>query len=408
MSLISRLRPRFFKFRYRLAAATAIFVGVVVVMLWLAGRQSETRYLTAPVTRGTIQNLVTATGILQPRDYVDVGAQVSGQLHVLHVGVGSEVAGGDLLAEIDATVYSARVDATRAQLRFQRAQLQDREAQLKLAEIHHRRQLNLQREDATTIEEVEGAEAGLQSARAQIDSLLAQIDQIESTLRAEEANLEFARIHAPMNGTVVSITSRQGQTLNANQTAPTLLRIADLSIMTVQAQVSEADVGRLRPDMPVYFTTLGSQGRRWHSRLNRIEPTPEILNNVVLYNALFEVPNDDRQLMTQMTAEIFFVTAEARDVLLIPMAAVESLDAGPGKPPTRADTDATRYRVQVLGATGRPEERIITAGVSNRVRVEVLSGLREGDVVITGIAGDTAAQAARPQDGRRFGRGMRL
>src|SRR5690606_23152980 len=134
--------------------------------------------------------------------------------------------------------------------------------------------------------------------------------------------LDYANIYAPMDGTVVSIASRQGQTLNANQTAPTIMRIADLSTMTVQTQVSEADVGQLRVGMPVYFTTLGSQGRRWYSQVDRIQPTPEVLNNVVLYNALFDVPNEQRLLMTQMSTQVFFISSQAKDALLIPMSAL--------------------------------------------------------------------------------------
>src|SRR5690606_10797542 len=266
---------------------------LVVLVLWLLLRDKEeaVTHATAPVVRGNIENLVTATGTLQPREYVDVGAQVSGQLQILHVEVGSEVKEGDLLAQIDATVYLAKVDGTRAQLRNQRAQLVDNQAQLKLAEINFKRQKNLQKEDATTQESVELAEASLLSAQAQIEALQAQIEQIESSLRAEEANLEFARIYAPMAGTVVSITARQGQTLNTNQSAPTMMQIADLSTMPVQAQVSEADIGKLKREMSVYFTTLGGEGRRWYSKLDRIEPTPTVLNNVVLYNALFDVPN---------------------------------------------------------------------------------------------------------------------
>src|SRR5690606_29307336 len=162
---------------------------------------------------------------------------------------------------------------------------------------HYTRQQNLMAADATTKESLQQAEAALVSAQAQLEALKAQIDQTESSLRADEANLGYARIYAPMAGTVVSISARQGQTLNATQQAPTVLRIADLRTMTVQTQVSEADVTKLREGMPVYFTTLGSQGQRWYSTLRKIEPTPTVTNNVVLYNALFDVPNRNGQLM---------------------------------------------------------------------------------------------------------------
>lgn len=331
-------------------------------------------YTTEVVSRGDIENLVTATGTLQPRDYVDVGAQVSGQLKKLHVDVGSEVKAGDLLAEIDATVYAAKVDATRAQLRNQQAQLVDRQAQLKLAEIQFNREKNLFAEDATTNESLQTAEASVQSARAQLNALQAQIEQTQSTLKVEAANLNYAKIYAPMDGTVVSITSRQGQTLNTNQMAPTIMRVADLTTMTVQTQVSEADIGKLRKGMPVYFTTLGSQGRRWHSQLDRIQPTPEILNNVVLYNALFEVPNQNRMLMTQMSTQVFFIEAQAKDVLLVPMSA---LTFGPPR-------GAGRATVRVMDEDGKIEERRILVGVTNRVQAEVIDGLKAGEKVISG------------------------
>ena len=392
------------------------------------------------VTRGAIEDVVTATGTLQPREHVDVGAQVSGVLTRIHVEVGSEVSEGDLLVEIDPTVLQSRVDATHAQLRNQRAQLTDRESSLQLAQIQLRRQRNLIAEDATTEEAVQTAEATLRSALAQIDALKAQIDQTESNLRADEANLAYSRIFAPMSGTVVSITARQGQTINASQQAPTILRVADLSTMTVQAQVSEADVTRLRNGMDVYFTTLGNTGQRWSSALHKIEPTPTITNNVVLYNALFDVPNPDRRLMTQMTAQVFFVVARADDTLTVPMAALSGLTpprTGGGSggralqgggPPANGvavaagDAEAKRERggsadqqtgahgdfsdarqasVSVLRTDGRIEERSVLIGVTSRIAAQVLSGLEEGDRVLLGRRLPAAAARAAAGGGPR-------
>jgi macrolide-specific efflux system membrane fusion protein len=289
---------------------------------WGPGAKTESAYITATVQRGDIEDQVSATGSLQPRDYVDVGAQVSGQLRKIHVEVGSEVKEGDLLAEIDAETSMARVDASKAQLRSQQAQMAERELTLAKAERDLQRQKNLMVEEATTAETLQNAETAVKTARAQIQSLKASMEQLQASMRVEEANLKYTKIYAPMAGTVVSITARQGQTLNTNQSAPTLLRIADLSVMTVQTQVSEADVSKLRGGMPVYFTTLGGQGRRWYGELKKIEPTPTVTNNVVLYNALFEVPNNNRSLMTSMTAQVFFVVAEAKDVLMVPMSAL--------------------------------------------------------------------------------------
>ena len=402
---------------------------------WGPGAKTESTYITATIQRGDIEDQVAATGSLQPRDYVDVGAQVSGQLRKLHVEVGTEVKEGDLLAEIDAETSQARVDASRAQLRSQQAQMAERELALVKAERDLQRQKNLMAEEATTAETLQNAETAARTARTQINSLKAQMEQVQASMRVEEANLKYTKIYAPMAGTVVSITARQGQTLNTNQQAPTLLRIADLSVMTVQTQVSEADVSKLRQDMPVYFTTLGGQGRRWYGALKNIEPTPTVTNNVVLYNALFEVPNSNRSLMTQMTAQVFFVVAEARDVLMVPMSALTIQRAAPGgreafekmtpeererareqrrqareqgqgggapaaRPPTtpnaslkaaagpgaapRATRGPRQAKAKVLLADGTVEEREVTIGISNRVHAEVLSGLKEGDRVIAG------------------------
>ena len=260
--------------------------------------------LTVVVEQGDLLEQVTATGTLQPSGYVDVGAQVSGQLKVIHVEVGDTVTEDTLLAEIDPTVYVAQVDASRAQLRSQKAQLQDRKAQLTLAQIQYTRQRNLLAANATAKENVQSAEASQRSAQAQVAALTAQIAQTESSLRADEANLSYAKVVAPRDGTIVQIEARQGQTLNASQQSPTLMRIADLAVMTVEAKVSEADVSKLKPGMKVYFTTLGDAKQRWYSTLRKIEPTPEVENNVVLYKALFDIENPDGRLMSQMTTQV--------------------------------------------------------------------------------------------------------
>ncbi|MFO6418920.1 efflux RND transporter periplasmic adaptor subunit [Hylemonella sp. W303a] len=447
---------------------------------WERKNNAQASYLTAAVQRGDIEDVVTATGLLQPRDYVDVGAQVSGQLTKILVEVGSEVQAGQLLAEIGAEQSAARVKANRASLRAQRATLAQRQVELAKAERDLRRQKNLLADEATTAEAVQNAETTVLSTRAQIQSLEAQIEQADASMQVEEANLKYAKIYAPMAGTVVSISARQGQTLNANQSAPTILRIADLSVMTVQAQVSEADVSRLRVGMPVYFTTLGNGGQRWQSTLKKVEPTPTVTNNVVLYNALFDVPNPQRRLMSQMTAQVFFVVAQAKGVLTVPVAGLtiqrgaqgpraasgsangggaapasgsaassqgaSSASGGAGSaggqggqggqgsrpdwqnlspeererlraerrangnaggPPSGAwggggaaagsggAMPARRAVAKVLTADG-VQEREVQVGVSSRVLAEILSGLQEGERVVTGQrqAGAPSAAAA--------------
>ncbi|GAA3993355.1 hypothetical protein GCM10022279_15920 [Comamonas faecalis] len=407
---------------------------------WSDARSRGPDYVFATAQHTDFEDLVSATGLLQPRDYVDVGAQVSGQLKKLHVEVGSEVTEGQLLAEIDAEQSQARVDASRASLRAQRAQLAQSRINLDKAERDLQRLRRLWKEDATTEELVQNAETTVAATRAQINTQKAQIEQLQATMRVEESNLKYTRIYAPIAGTVVSITAKQGQTLNTNQAAPIILRVADLSTMTVQTQVSEADVSRLRPGMQAYFTTLGSQGRRWYGTLRKIEPTPTVTNNVVLYNALFDVENPGQRLMSQMTAQVFFIVAQARDALVVPMAAVSLQRPGPqrgdGRPAEAQGQGAPRGQAQgeargeargeragaprgearqrgMRGPNGggaqqaadqpRPAtvkvaldaggvaEREVTVGVSNRVQAQILSGLQEGERVVVGTKQAEAA-----------------
>ena len=389
---------------------------------WFAQGSSAGTVLTALVTRGNLEDTVTATGTLQPKDFVDVGTQVSGQLKKLLVDIGAVVKAKDLLAEIDPSVYQAKVDGDQAQLLNQQAQLADKQAQLALADLQLARQQNLTREDATTADALQSAEATRKSALAQYDSIKAQIQQTASTLRGDEANLGYTKIYAPIAGTVVSQAAKQGQTLNANQQAPIIMRIADLSTMTVEAQVSEADVPKLHVGMDVYFTTLGGDNRRFYGKLRQIPPTPTVVNNVVLYDALFDVANPDQLLMTQMTAQVFFIISSAKDAVLVPLTALrpvvaESLpgaprvsSAGAAQVPGAArSTGAARASgtdprnqfangralVSVVGADGKAAEREVKVGVMNRVSAQIVSGLEPGEKVVIGTRAPAAAAPAQ-------------
>lgn len=390
--------PRFSFRLILLLAAIALGIAALVWFMWLSPQNRVPEYTSAEVGRGTIEDNITALGTLGPLDYVDVGTQVSGQLLRLHVALGDSVEKDQLLAEIDPTVYLARVEASTAQLANLQAQLADREAQHTLARLQAERQNNLRKLDATSQEALESAQATLRSASAQIAAVKAQIRQTESSLKGDQADLDYTRIYAPMSGTVVQQLANQGQTLNANQTAPVVVQIADLSTMTVRTQVSEADISRLQPGMSAYFSTLGQPNRRWEGTLRQILPTPEVINNVVLFNALFDVPNEDGQLLPQMSAQVFFVNESAENVLTVPVAALSK--------PLRNEADATpargsRHEVQVLDAQSRPQLRTITVGTRNRVVAEVIEGLNEGDRVVTsGLPSDSNADGGRVP--RRF------
>jgi membrane fusion protein, macrolide-specific efflux system len=386
VAVVPSLRPRRRKRRL-------LWAGLAVALLAAAGafayRQiaadSAPTFKTAAVTTGDIEKSVTALGALQPKDYVDVGAQVSGQLKKVHVEIGDRVQKGDLLAEIDPTVFETRTRTDRANLANLRAQLDEQQANLVLARQQLTRNQNLFKAKIVSQDALQTAEATVAAGEAKAESLKAQIDGAQATLDGDIANLGYTKIYAPMGGTIVSQTALEGQTLNANQSAPVIVRVADLDTMTVWAQVAEADVVKLTPGMPAYFSTLGLPDRRWQGTVQQIQPTPQTVNDVVLYNVLIDVKNDDHVLMTSMTAQVFFVLGEAKSVPLVPVAAL-------GKPRTGASDE---YEVRVLTGEG-PRRRTVKIGLEDRTSAQILSGLAVGDQVIVGapVNSDSAARSA--------------
>jgi macrolide-specific efflux system membrane fusion protein len=419
--------------------ASAIAILLVLLALgggyywYSASSSTDGKPVRAVATRGNVEDVVTAVGNLQPLTSVDVGAQVSGQLESLHVQIGDDVQKGQLLAEIDSSVMAAKVDADSAQLQNYQAQLAEKQSQLALAQLQAERQSRLMKDNATSQDALDSAEAAAKTAAAQVKSVQAQIQQSESSLKADKATLSYSKIFAPMTGTVSAIPAKQGQTLNANQQAPLILTIADLSTMTVFTQVSEADVPKLRLGMDAYFTTLGNGNRRYTGKLRQILPTPTVTNNVVLYTALFDVANPNKQLMTQMTAQVFFVRGSARDAVLVPVAALHygaagqaGGGAGTAAPQQRAPDQAGRAgrggggggrrggrgagggedaeaglrpraaTVTVVKEDGSQEIRNVTVGVTDRVNAQIISGLEEGEQVIAGqeVANRTTPRAA--------------
>ncbi|MFL1493227.1 efflux RND transporter periplasmic adaptor subunit [Pseudomonas antarctica] len=377
----------------RALLAVACLIPLIALAAWQMLPPGRDGLPTVTVTRGNIENSVTALGTLQPRRYVDVGAQASGQIRKIHVEAGDQVQEGELLVEIDPATQQAKLDASRYSIENLKAQLQEQKAQHELARQKYQRQQRLVAGNATREEDVQTAKAELSATQARVDMFLAQIRQAQANLRSDEAELGYTRIYAPMSGTVVAVDARVGQTLNAQQQTPLILRIAKLSPMTVWAEVSEADIGHVKPGMAAYFTTLAGGSRRWTSTVRQILPIPpKPLNEtsqgngspsstsktgsgrVVLYTVLLDVDNTDNALMAEMTTQVFFVASQVKDALTVPVAALLGSQG----------TDRTIARV--VAKNGAIVEREIRLGISDRLRVEVLDGLNEGDHLLIGPA----------------------
>jgi macrolide-specific efflux system membrane fusion protein len=337
---------------------------------WAFGK-AKVSYATAAVTHGDIESTVVAAGIVQPIKYVDVGAQTSGKLKSLKVNRGDQVKENQLLAEIDPALADTALTGANAALESMTAERSLKQAQLVLAKVQETRNDELFADHLISTSDRDITKAAYDVAFADAASLSAQMKEAAAAIDTAKANLGYTKITAPLAGEVVSISLLEGQTLNANQSAPNILRLADISTVTVWAQVSEADIVRVKPGQDVYFTILGDS-RRWDGKIRQILPTPELINNVVFYDVLFDIPNPERELKIQMTAQVFIVLAQAKGVLLIPAAAIGN--AGEG----------AEVKVRVLKPDGTVDQRTIKIGIKSEISAEVKDGLKEKELVVIG------------------------
>ncbi|MFZ1986281.1 MAG: efflux RND transporter periplasmic adaptor subunit [Desulfatitalea sp.] len=395
------------------AAKKKIILGLTALVVLLGGVAAakkyyfsppKTTYITAPVVRLDLQESVLATGTLKAFKTVAVGAQVNGQLKTLHVALGDKVRKGQLLAEIDSVLPQNTLKDAEAQVENLQAQKRSKQVLSKQYDLAYQRQNQMNAKDASSKADLESAMAQLESTRHDIASLEAQIKKAIIAVDTAQANLGYTRINAPIDGTVISIDTEQGQTLVSNQTATTILTLATLDTMTVKAKISEADVTKVKPGLPTYFTLLGDSETRYYGQLRAIEPGPvssstttsgtstsSSTNPAIYYYGLFEIPNPKNKLKVSMTAQVAIVLNQVKQALCIPVSVLEN---------KKDDTAA----VHVLSGE-KTETRTIRTGISNNVNVQVIEGLNEGDKIIVGdsstLPKSDSGAMPQPPGGRR-------
>jgi len=459
------------KITKRSAIKWGIIALVVLALIVLAYRtfkpKEETpNYITATAEIGDIENNVMASGKVKALNTVDVGAQVSGEVTRLYVEVGDEVKQGDLIAQIDqvtqknnlsneqasleqseAAIQSAEAEllSRQASLKSAYADLASRQSEYKQAQSDFARLKGLVAIDAISQQEYDTQATSVATAKAAVDNARAAIDTAKAAITTTQANinsqraalrkaqtnvstaqedLSYTTIRAPMSGTVVSITTEQGTTVNANQTAPTIVTLADLSTVRINAQISEADVINVQAGMPVYFNVIGNPDEKFDAVLKAIEPAPENISDTsstdsaIYYVGYIEVPNTKRRFRIDMTAQVYIVVNEAENTLLVPSAALQP--ASKARKPTNSaendskdgeakdnkavdnsnrDIDSSRASVRVLKADGEVVEQSVSVGINNRVNAQILSGLKAGDEV---ILGEEKAASGGGRGGRPF------
>jgi macrolide-specific efflux system membrane fusion protein len=390
---------------FRLTGATLI--------LALAGWGIKTQFFTPPpapqvitslVEVADLEDTVLATGTISAANQVDVGAQASGQIKRLHVVLGQSVKRGDLIAEIDATTQQNTLRNAQAQVAVLEAQKRSAQAALRQAELVFKRQQDLLRQEAGSKADFDTAEASLATSRASVSQLDAQIEQSRIAVDTARINLGYTRILAPINGTVIAVIRKEGQTVNAAQSAPTLIKLAELDSVLIRAQISEADVVRVKPGLPVYFTIMGEPDKRFDTTLSDVEPstdtqqldtssttssstTSSSTTTAIYYNGRLTVPNPGHKLRVDMTAQVSVVVAKAPQALVIPSTALGAR----GKD--------GRYTVKVLeGEPGKGQRVVpkpVRIGLNNRVMAQVLEGLKAGERVVVGDGSAAKASSGR-------------
>lgn len=377
----------------KLALIAAAVAGLAAGGWYLWGGEDETAYRTAEVQRGRIEVNVLAAGAIEAKQLVSVGARVSGQVERLAVTLGQDVTAGDVIAQIDAQEQENELLKAKAALAQIEAQITAKASGLRKAETALARQRQLSASELVSKEALENAAAEVEVIKADLAALAAQRASAEVSVAQSQLALERATVTAPISGTVVAIVVEQGQTLSAAQNAPTLVKIANLDTMIVKAEISEADVVRVKAGQAASFSILGEPETRFDAVVRDVEPAPAELaegdsispDKAVYYNGLLEVANPDRKLRIGMTAQVSIVLEAADDALSVPVAAVTEGPDGP--------------TVQVLRGE-IPETRAVTTGLNDKVQVQILQGLSTGEQVVIGEMRGTA----EPSEGRRVGR----
>ncbi|WP_244491172.1 efflux RND transporter periplasmic adaptor subunit [Paramesorhizobium deserti] len=352
--------------------------------------QDEPIPSTTTVRRGDIENSVLVTGTLRPKRLVGIGAQATGRILSLKVRPGQKVKAGEVVALIDSTNQQNELNKAQATLQRNEAIRDENIANLELARQDLARNQMMIGKNAVARSEYDKAVATLKSKQAQLANSEAAIAASKVDVQIAETNLAYTRITAHIDGTILVTVVQEGQTVNAQQSAPTIAILGQLDEMTVEADISEADITQVHEGLPLYFTISGQNSKRYEAKLERIEPAPDSIVNdksfsssssapassgaipsAIYYKGIFSVPNSDGLLRTYMTTEVHIVLAKATNVLLAPVSAL------------RASGLSDKATVRVITGNGAIEDREVETGITDKVNIEIRSGLKEGDRIVT-------------------------
>lgn len=359
-----------------------LVVVVLAAVVWslFFKPKDQMNFVTDDIRRSDIMQTVNATGEIAAAQLVDVGAQASGQIKKLYVKLGQQVKKGDLIADIDSTTQLNTLNTNKAKLDTYRAQLVSAQIALKMKQRAFDRERALMGQDATSKADFDNAQDNLAAARANVAELKSQIRQTQIAINTSEADLGYTRITAPMDGTVVSIPVEEGQTVNSSQNTPTIVQLADLSKMLNKMQIAEGDMSKVKAGMHLTFTTLADNNKVRKATLEAVDPgltkmsqgsydtSTDTTDTAIYYYARALVPNDDGTLHIGMTTQNNIFVKSVRNVLTVSNQAIRH--------------NRGKKVVKVLGDNQQVQEKQIETGITDGMRTEVKSGLKEGDRVV--------------------------
>lgn len=341
------------------------------------------------VWRGNLQNYVVANGEVQARNLTDIGAQVSGQIKKLYVKIGDSVQKGDLIAQIDSVTQENEVKNLQAQLLIDEADLNATQIAANVAKTQFLREQKLFKADATSLESYENAQNTYYLKFATLEQIKAKINQTMIKLDTAKKDLSYTQITAPLSGTIVSVPVKEGQTLNANQTTPTIAQIANLNELEIVMEIAEGDITKIKPSQMVEYSILSNPQRKFYAPITTIDPGLTTLsdgkygnsqnlnsnsssssNSAVYYYAKALAENKDNFLKIGMTTENRIIIEQSENVLIVPLNAV-------------IDENGDKFvSVALDGFGAKFEKRAVKVGISDNMNIEILDGLQEGEDII--------------------------
>lgn len=352
-------------------------------------KDEKVEFITKKAKKGSFSKKVDATGEIFATELIDVGAQVSGQIKKLYVKLGDQVKKGDMIASIDSSTQQNSIDNKEAQLAIYKAQLESAKVALNIAKTQFDRENALFSKNATSKQEFESAKNTYSANSAKIKELEAQIKQTNIELSTAKINLGYTKITAPRDGTVVSVQVEEGQTVNANQTTPTIVNIADLSRVKMKMQIAEGDITKIKVGTPVEYSILSEPTKKFQTTVSSIDPGLTTLSDgsygssssskssyssssssssAVYYYAQSIVDNKDGILRIGMTTQNELLIANVEDAIIVPSIGIKK--------------DENGTFVYVL-KDGKPVKTAVKTGIKDNLDTQIISGINEGDEIIT-------------------------